>query len=240
MHVARHAARTAALALGATGIIALTASSAGAHVTVTPSTTAAGAYTVLTFAAGHGCDGSPTTRVAFQIPDGIYAASPTVNPGWTIEKVMEKLPEPVEDGHGGEYTERVAKVVYTAKTPLPDGYRDTWELSLKLPDASGEQLDFPVVQTCEKGETAWVQQAKEGEDEPEAPAPFVQLTSAEAGDHHGGTDASDAEPASAVSEAADGDDSSGSGTALGWVGVVLGALGLGVGSMAWARTRARS
>ena len=125
-----------------------------------------------------------------------------------------------------EYTERVAEVVYAAETPLPDGYRDTWELSLKLPEGQGERLVFPVVQTCARGETAWIQTYDEGQQEPEAPAPFVELTAADAGGHHG--DAARAEPAASSS------------SALGWVSLVVGALGLGAGATALARTRARS
>ena len=40
-------------------------------------------------------------------------------------------------------------------------------------DSAGQVLAFPVVQTCAKGETAWVDLAAEGQDpeELEAPAP---------------------------------------------------------------------
>ena len=50
-----------------------------------------------------------------------------------------------------------ATVVYTANTPLPDGQRDTFELSFQVPDAEGETLAFPTIQTCEKGETGWIE-----------------------------------------------------------------------------------
>ena len=53
-----------------------------------------------------------------------------VNPNWDVEKVMETLDEPIHGEHG-EITERVGEVVYTAKTPLPDGYRDAFTLSLR-------------------------------------------------------------------------------------------------------------
>ena len=145
---------------------------ASAHVTVTPSATAAGSYTVLTFAFGHGCEGSPTTEITFDIPEGIDSVSPTLNPNWTIEKVA--------DG------ERTSQVVYTAITPVEDGYRDTVELSVRLPDdAAGETLVFPVLQQCAEGETNWDQVAEEGEEEPDSPAPVVVVTEA-TGDAHGG------------------------------------------------------
>lgn len=215
MTMKHRSARVAAIALGGPALVALGAGSASAHVSVTPSSTAAGAYSVLTFSVGHGCEESPTTRLAVQIPEEIIAVTPTVNPGWTIEKKM--------DG------DRVAEVVYTARKPLPDGIRDTIELQLPLPDREGEKVVFPVVQTCEKGETAWTQTYDEGQDEPESPAPFLVTTAAQ-GDGHG-TAAQDEEPE--AQEAGTGSD------ALGWTGVALGALGLLAGGVALVRTRGR-
>ncbi len=119
------------------------AAPAAAHVTVTPSVTSAGSYTVLTFSVPHGCDGSPTTKIAIKIADGINSVTPTVNPGWTVEKVMADLNPPVKDSHGNEITKRVDQVIYTAKTPLPADMRDTLELSLQLPDKPGETLRLP-------------------------------------------------------------------------------------------------
>ncbi len=169
MRIARLSA--AGLAGGAVLALAAVPLAASAHVTVTPSGTAAGSYTVLTFAYSHGCEGSPTTAIAIDIPEAIASVSPTLNPNHTIEKVA--------DG------DRTSQVVYTAITPVPDGYRDTIELSLQLPeDAAGETLAFPVLQTCEVGETNWNQVAEAGEEEPESPAPVIVVTEA-TGDGHG-------------------------------------------------------
>ena len=73
---------------------------------------------------------------------------------------------------------------------MEDGYRDTIELSMRLPDdAAGETLEFPVLQTCEVGETNWNQVAEEGEEEPESPAPTIVVTEATGDEHgHGATD----------------------------------------------------
>ena len=57
------------------------AAPASAHVTITPSDTAAGAYTVLTVSVGHGCEGSPTTALDIQIPEQILSVTPTLLPG---------------------------------------------------------------------------------------------------------------------------------------------------------------
>ena len=217
-----------ALGLGPTMLVA---GAASAHVTVTPSTTASGAYSVLTFSNGHGCDGSPTTRISISIPDGIFAVTPTRHADYTIEKVMEALDEPVDDGHGGEYTERGAAVVYTATTPLPDGYRDAFELQLKLPEGeAGDQLAFPTIQTCETGATAWIDESVEGEPEPDAPAPAFTLTAA-ADDGHGGGSTTDSTPAAADAS------ESGSGTGpVGWIALALGAGGLLLGGAAFVRS----
>jgi uncharacterized protein YcnI len=211
----------AGLAGGAVLALAAVPLAASAHVTVTPSGTAAGSYTVLTFAFSHGCEGSPTTAIAIDIPESIASVSPTLNPNYTIEKVA--------DG------DRTSQVVYTAITPVQDGYRDTIELSLQLPeDAAGETLAFPVLQTCEVGETNWNQVAEEGEEEPESPAPVIVVTEA-TGDGHGhgaateeaaSDDHGDGHTEGAEETAATSDDSDTVARVLGIGGLVVGVVGI--------------
>ncbi|MGN7701647.1 YcnI family copper-binding membrane protein [Cellulosimicrobium sp. 22601] len=231
-----------------TGIVVVGAGAAAAHVTVTPDTTDAGAYALLTFGVPHGCGDSPTTKVSIQVPEQIVTVTPTVNPGWDVEKVMAALDEPVDDGHGGQYTERVAEVVYTAKAPLPDGYRDALVLSLQLPDAAGDTLVFPTVQECAEGETAWVQVAAEGEDghDLEAPAPLVELTAAEDEGHDAPAEtvadgsAGDTADADASGDAASAGASDGPAPALTWTALVLAAAGLVLGALGFVRSRPRA
>ena len=40
---------------------------------------------------------------------------------------------------------------------LPDNLYDTFGLLMKLPDAAGKTLYFPVVQECEKGVHRWIE-----------------------------------------------------------------------------------
>lgn len=236
---------------GTAGLLTLgLAGAASAHVTVTPSDTGAGAYTVLTFAVGHGCDGSPTTGITISVPEGINAVTPTRNDYYDVTKQTEKLTPPVTDAHGNELTERVGTVTYTARTALPDGFRDTFELSVQIPeDAEGSDLTFPVIQTCEKGETAWTQvpAAGQSEDDLESPAPGFEVTAAGAGGH--GDEAADPEegaddaaavsaettPASASTEEAAASDDDGNGLAI--AGLVAGIGGLALGGAALARSR---
>jgi uncharacterized protein YcnI len=152
---------------------------AAAHVAVTPSSTAAGSTTQLTFSVGHGCDGSATTALTFTIPEEIASVTPTVHPNWTAEKVLVDLAQPITDVHGNSLVQRVGQVIYTATTPLEDGFRDTVTLQLTLPaEAEGSTLAFPVLQTCEAGESNWNQVAEEGQDahDIERPAPTIGVT----------------------------------------------------------------
>lgn len=229
----RTLARLGALPLAA-GLVVAGAGTAAAHVTVTPSLTSAGSYSVLTFSVGHGCDGSPTTRIAIQMPEQVLAVTPTRNPDWDVEKKMVDLDQPVEDSHGNEITERVDQVVYTARTPLPDGYRDSFELQLQLPDAAGETLTFPTIQTCEEGETAWIETPSEGQDPEtlESPAPaFVIEEAGAAATEPAAATADEPEPAA---------DDAGPGVALGVAGLVAGLLGLAAGVTALVQVRRRA
>lgn len=230
--------------VAAAALVAFAAVPAFAHVSVTPDTTAAGSSAVLTFSVGHGCEGSPTTRLEIAMPEQVFQVTPTRNALWTVMKVTEQLEEAVTDIHGNEITERISQVVYTAKIPLPEGYRDTVELSLTLPDAEGETVAFPVVQTCLKGETGWIETPAEGQD-PEKldrPAPSFAITAATGGGHvetamrDDEFERSSEESDGSASEEQAGDDDA----RLGRLGFGAGIAGLTMAAVALARTRKRS
>ncbi|MGO4689601.1 YcnI family copper-binding membrane protein [Glaciibacter sp. 2TAF33] len=219
-------AASATLAAGALLAVAVPLS-ASAHIGVAPTSTAAGSGTVLTFALPHGCDGSATTAIAIDIPESIASVTPTVNPNWDVAKVAVNLDKPRDDGHGNSITTRIGQIVYTAKAPLADGLRDTFALSLTLPaDAAGTTLAFPVLQTCEAGSTAWDQVAKDGEAEPEHPAPSVAVTAAVAGDDHGHAASGDDPSAAAADGAAESGSDDVLARVLGIGGLVVGAVGV--------------
>ncbi|WP_353826652.1 YcnI family copper-binding membrane protein [Agromyces sp. SYSU T0242] len=239
----------AATALGAGTLLALAAPvAAQAHVVVNPSATAAGSYAVLEFASGHGCDGSSTTSYTIDIPESILSVTPTLKTGWEVEKVMVDLDEPVEGAHGDVVAERVGQVVYTADTPQPDGFRETFSVQVLLPeDAAGERLEFPVLQTCEEGSTNWNESAGADGVEPEHPAPAIEVTESTGDGHgHGAAEESDEhgdEHADEHAEAAEATASTqGSvdvlGRVLGITGIAVGAAGLVVAVAARRGTKA--
>lgn len=238
-------ARTVVIAGGVAVLSVAGALAADAHVSVSADTTAAGSYALLTFGVPHGCDGSATTKIAIKIPDQVTSVTPTVNPNWDVQKVTEALNPPITDSDGDQITERVDQIVYTAKTPLSADLRDALVLSLQIPDAAGQTLSFPVIQTCEVGETAWIEQEVAGQPEPAHPAPSIEVTAATGNDHHGGgttapVNAGSAAPAptggaQVTTAAASESGSSGNGLAI--AGLVAGVIGIVVGGIALVRTR---
>lgn len=221
------------LAVGATAsLMMLGLGNASAHVTATPTETAAGTYSLVTFSVGHGCKGSSTTAVTITLPDELISATPTVNPNWTITMAQQKLDTPRTLANGSKVTERIASITYTAKTPLVDGQRDAFELQMKLPETAGTTLRFPALQECVVGQTDWKEIPAEGagHDSVEAPAPAFTVTDAVAKDGHGGHGAA-ASLASSTDTAA-----AGGSSWPAWLGLSAGVAGLLLGGAAFWRT----
>ncbi|MCZ4499667.1 MAG: hypothetical protein JWQ74_2220 [Marmoricola sp.] len=242
MSVHRSLARFVALPAAVVGLSALAAAPALAHVSISPQEGAAGSYTVATVSVPHGCDGSATTKVTIAVPDQIIEVTPTRNALWDVTKTTKKLDTPIKAEDGDEITEKVDTVVYTAKTPLPDGYRDAFELSFQVPDSVGTTLAFPTIQKCVKGETAWTETTTEGADEPEHPAPTIKVTAAtgEDGHHASSTDESTETTGTTGASATlkhDEADSAGASKGLAYTGLGVGILGLLAGAAALAKSR---
>ncbi len=190
--------RTRRIVIGVTAGLALAIGAplaASAHVHVTPETASAGSTETLTFSFSHGCDGSPTTALAVDIPEGVGNATPVVQGGWTITREL---------GSDGVPT----RVVYTADTPVEDGLKATVSMDVLFTEGTADTtLAFPVTQTCAEGETAWTQIAEDGEDphDLDAPAPLVAVGAvaddADAG--HGDAEGSAHESHDAAAAAAD-------------------------------------
>lgn len=151
--------RAVLAAAAAATLVVLGAAPAAAHVTITPSTTAAGATAVLRVEIPHGCEESSTTSFSLRLPEEVEDVSATDRGRWTVARA--------DDG-----------LTWTTDRPLPDGEHDEVEFSVRLPDTAGTTLVFPVVQRCEQGEVAWTEVAEHGEghDDLDRPAPVVTVT----------------------------------------------------------------
>lgn len=149
---------------------------ASAHVHAEPTSTEPGARADIAFAIGHGCDGSPTTAVEIEVPAEIAAVGLIANPGWDVA---------IDTADG------LRTVVFTADEPLPDGVRDTLELSATLPDDAedGTVLAFPTRQLCEAGESAWT----DADQSSDTPAPIVTIGGAAEHAHGGAAEGAEAE-----------------------------------------------
>ncbi|MEZ3159884.1 YcnI family protein [Microbacterium sp. BWT-B31] len=227
---ARRRARTIALsAVGAAVGIALAVAAplaASAHVTVTTDSATAGGYGVLTFAFSHGCDGSPTTALKIDIPEGITSVAPTIMPGWQVDIVRD----------GDQHDGLVRQVTYTAEAPVDSGYRVAFDLSVGYgEETAGQTLAFPVTQVCVAGQTDWAEIAEEGVDPHslDAPAPVVTVLApgAEGESGHDGH-ATGTGQADAAADPLP--------VALGATGLGLGLAALVVAIVALRRTRSRA
>ncbi|MEW1834351.1 DUF1775 domain-containing protein [Microbacterium sp. NPDC079995] len=192
----RSALTIAGVALGGALVLAAPLA-ASAHVHVHADGAAAGATSRLEFSFSHGCDGSPTTALVFDVPEGVANVTPVVDGVWTIDRVL---------GDDGTPTQ----VTYTAATPVEDGLAASASFdALFSSGVGGTDIAFPVTQVCETGETAWTQIAEDGQDpdDLESPAPIVAVAAAsdaaasEHGDDHGAAEA-EAAPAAAAAESA--------------------------------------
>ncbi|MCW2680905.1 MAG: hypothetical protein JWM62_2306 [Frankiales bacterium] len=187
------AAAAVALVVPLTGI-------ASAHVTVSAPGATQGGYTKLTFRVPNEKP-SATTKLEIGFPEDTPIASVRVKPkdGWTYELVSTQLAEPL-DLHGREISEVVSRVIWTATGPgIGATEFDEFEVSAgPLPET--EKLVFPALQTYADGDTVrWIEEPVEGAQEPEKPAPVLELAAPDKDGSHGTTPQTtvDAEPAAA-------------------------------------------
>lgn len=161
----------------ACGLLAMGTVAASAHITLeVGEASVPGAYKAV-FRVGHGCAGSPTTKVRVQIPDGVIAVKPMPHAGWTIETVKGPYGK-AYDYYGEKVDSGVKEVVWQGGN-LPDSYYDEFVLRAYLTSdlKPGTTLYFPVIQECEQGSERWIEIPAAGKDadDYETPAPGLRL-----------------------------------------------------------------
>ena len=170
--------------VAAAAILALSAGSALAHVSLQVKEAPVGASYKAVLQVPHGCEGKPTNTVRVKIPDGVIAVKPQPKAGWTLEKTRGAYGKSY-DYYGTPTSEGVKEVVWSGGSLADDEY-DEFALRVYLTAdlKAGETLHFPVVQECADGlAERWIEipAAGQSSDDLELPAPGLKLLEAVAG-----------------------------------------------------------
>ncbi|MBV7698782.1 YcnI family protein [Streptomyces sp. TRM70350] len=242
------ASRLAAAGAVAVSAVVVLSTPCFAHVTVQPEGAAAkGGYAVVDFKVPNERDNASTTKleVSFPTEHPLSSVMPEPVPGWKVDVTKSKLDKPIES-HGRQITEAVSKVTWTADGKgIEPGYFQKFPVSVGALPEDADELVFKAIQTYSNDEVVrWIEVPQEGQEEPDNPAPVLELSAAE-DDHHGssGSEASeepsdDASAAAAhtTTEAAESADSTDTtARVLGIVGIVVGAAGVAYGVLAGRR-----
>ncbi|CAM5454574.1 membrane protein [Streptomyces tanashiensis] len=254
MSVSRVSATRVALAGGiALSSVMLLSGTAFAHVSVQPQGEAAkGGYATVNIKVPNERDNASTVKleVNFPLDHPLASVMPQPIPGWKAEVTKSKLSKPLEL-HGKKINEAVSKVTWTADgSKIGPGQFQQFPLSLgQLPEDTDE-LVLKAIQTYDNKEVVrWIEEQKEGAEEPQNPAPVLKLSAASA-DHHGGGAAPSAsagtdEKAGHDDKAAGHEETASASSAtdttarvLGVVGILVGVAGVAFGVLAGRRRSA--
>ncbi|MGK4579194.1 YcnI family copper-binding membrane protein [Kitasatospora sp. HPMI-4] len=234
----------AATALGGAAVL-LIAGPASAHVTVQPSSVAKDATDqTFAFRVPNEQDNANTVKVEIDFPTDhpIPSALVAPVPGWTDQIQTTKLATPIHTDDG-DITDVVSQIVWTGGQIAPGHFQDFTVDFGALPDGT-DKVVFKALQTYSDGSVVrWIEEPKDGQPEPEHPAPVLHLTAAAAESDPGAkasteASASPAQPKDQASSAVKSSDTTARG--LGIAGIVLGLAGAVVGTVLGRRGRTDS
>ncbi|MFJ9430726.1 YcnI family protein [Streptomyces sp. NPDC101490] len=246
-------ASRAALAGGiALSSVVLLSGPAFAHVSVQPQGEAAkGGYATVNIKVPNERDDASTVKleVSFPLDHPLASVMPQPVPGWKAEVTRSKLSKPLEL-HGKKINEAVSKVTWTADgSKIGPGQFQQFPLSLGQLPEDADQLVLKAIQTYDNKEVVrWIEEQKEGAEEPQSPAPVLKLSAASE-DHHGGAapsasagadkkDGHDGKAGHGAEETAAADSSDTTARILGVIGILVGVAGAAFGVLAGRRRSA--
>jgi uncharacterized protein YcnI len=167
---------------GAALPVLLLAGAASAHVTVNAVGATQGGYTKLTFRVPNETDNTDTTKLQVFFPQSQPLASVSIqpHPGWSFRVKTTKLSQPISSDDG-QITQAVSEVVWTADSKasaIHPGEFDEFNVSAgPLPKAP--TMVFKALQTYSDGTIVrWIDPSTPGGEEPEHPAPTLELAAA--------------------------------------------------------------
>ena len=165
------------VAFGAALLCLAGASAAFAHATLETKEAPASSFYKAVIRVGHGCEGTATTSIRVQIPEGVIAVKPMPKPGWELTTKEGQYAQ-AYDYYDEKLTKGVTEVSWTGGS-LPDAWYDEFVFRARLPDRPpGTVIYFPIVQQCEKGVHRWIEIPEPGKtaDDYKEPAPGVTIT----------------------------------------------------------------
>jgi uncharacterized protein YcnI len=204
-------------------IVVLTAGPVAAHVSVTPARAEAGAFTQITFGVPNERAESTTNKVevVFPVDQPLAFASVRPVPGWQVRVQKTKLAAPLDSGDG-QVTEAVSKITWSGGS-IGDGQYQNFDVSVGPLPAKATSMVFKALQTYSDGALVrWIDLPSAGGEEPEHPAPVLEVNSATAGT--GG--AAGAGAAAGTGAAVAGDSAGPASRSTDWVARVLAGLAL--------------
>ncbi|MFE6282895.1 YcnI family protein [Streptomyces sp. NPDC057877] len=253
------ASRIAAVGAVAASAVVVLSSPALAHVSVQPEGTAAkGGYATVNFKVPNERDNASTIKLEVTLPADhpLSSAMPAPVPGWEAKVTKSTLDKPLEV-HGNKVTEAVSKITWTATGKgVEPGFFQKFPVSVGALPEDADELVFKAVQTYDNDEVVrWIEVPQEGAEEPEHPAPVLELSAAEddhhgasgsedeaedktedkAGDAEGASDDASATSANSTADSGDSDSTDTTARVLGIAGIVVGAAGVAYGVLAGRR-----
>ncbi|HET6855734.1 MAG TPA: YcnI family protein [Streptomyces sp.] len=245
--------RISAVGAVAASTVVLLAGPAFAHVGVQPVGAAEkGGYATVNVKVPNERDNASTNKleVSFPTDHPLSSVMPQPVPGWTVKVEKTKLDKPLKV-HGREITEAVSKVTWTGGKIAPGQFQQ-FPLSLGQLPEDADQLVLKAIQTYDNKEVVrWIEEPKEGQEEPKSPAPVLKLTEPAGDDHHGA--AADDEKKDGKAENASHDEKSDdkgdktenaadssdtTARTLGVIGIIVGVAGVAFGVLAGRRRAA--
>lgn len=203
-----------------------------AHVTAQPGEAKKGGYAVITFRVPNESDTAGTVGLTITLPADHPLTSVRTTPiaGWSATTKKVALTPPIQS-HGRTITETVGSITWTAApgTRIGPGQYLDFPVSVGPLPKDVDSISLPASQTYDDGKVVdWNQPAAAGGAEAERPAPTVKLIAADGGGSGVRATAVDTPAPEGADPAA---------RWLGGAGLLVGALGLGVGAGAVLRGR---
>ncbi|WP_455353027.1 YcnI family copper-binding membrane protein [Streptomyces sp. SYSU K217416] len=245
--------RLSAAGAVAAATVLLVSGPAFAHVSVQPGQAEKGGYATINFKVPNERDNASTNKleVTFPADHPLASVMPQPVPGWQVVVTKAKLAKPLKV-HGKEIKEAVSKVTWTGGKIAPGQFQQ-FPLSVGQLPEDADQLVFKALQTYDNNEVVrWIEEPKEGAEEPQNPAPVLKLTEPTGEGHHGGATggkddkkaddkaAAGHDEAGGHEKAAAADSSDTTARVLAGLGIAVGAAGVAFGVLAGRRPRGDS